>query len=230
MKNSISSLADFESWWQRRGEIVEAFNERRDGESGVERILDPSLGTLYIKRQRGHLYYSLKRPFGQPTVLRERDAIVAFSKLGIKTPDLVFAGAIKDKTGWRAILVTKELHGYIDLKRWYNKGGRERLGPDMHNKFVVKLGETLGLLHSKRWRHASLYFKHIFVTAGSKNSLPDIALLDLEKAHQQITRSRAASRDLDQFYLRNKTVNNKPILSDAEWKLFFNSHHNALIK
>lgn len=221
---------DFETWWQQRGEAVEAFNERRDGESGVEKIFDPNLGLLFIKRQRGHLYYSLKHPFGQPTVLRERDAIRAFSAIGLQTPVLIFAGAKKDADGWRAILVTKDLAGYTNLKHWYQQGGRGRLGSTAHAKFIIKLGETLGLLHKNRWRHASLYFKHIFVTAGNKDMLPDIAFIDLEKSHKKLTAARAAKRDLDQLHLRPPLIDGKPVLDENEWKLFFDSHHRILTK
>lgn len=218
----------FDTWWQRRGETVEAFNEHRNGESGVEKLSDPSLGTLYVKRQHGFLYHSLRYPFGRPTVIREQNAIHAFSQLGIHTPEIVFAGAEKDATGWRGILVTKELSGYIDLATWYQQGGRERLGPDVHQQFLTKLAVFVASFHKQRWRHASLYFKHVFVTPGSKNKLPDIALLDLEKAHRTLTRQRAAQRDLAQFRSRAPQIHGKSVLDEAEWLLFFEQHRQAL--
>jgi len=220
----------FNAWWQRRGETVEAFNEHRNGESGVEKLTDPDLGTLYVKRQRGFLYRSLRYPFGRPTVIREQHAIHAFSQLGIHTPEIVFGGAEKDTAGWRGILVTKELSGYSDLASWYQQGGRERLGPDAHQQFLTKLAVFVASFHKQRWRHASLYFKHIFVTPGSKDSLPDIALLDLEKAHRTFTRQRAAQRDLAQLRSRAPLIHGKPVLDETEWSQFFEQHRQALLR
>jgi len=183
---------------------------------------------LFIKRQRGFLFRSLRYPFGRPTVILEQDAILAFSKLGIHTPEIVFAGAQKGDAGWRGILVTKELSGYCDLASWYQQGGRERLGEERHRQFIKKLAEFVAVFHRKRWRHASLYFKHIFVTPGNGESLPELALLDLEKAHRTFTCRQAARRDLDQFRSRAPQINGRPMFDDAEWSLFFEQHRRAL--
>ena len=223
-------MTEFDSWWQRRGEVVEDFNAHRNGKSGVEKLADPALGTLYVKRQHGFLFRSLRYPFGRPTIIREQDAMHAFSALGIHVPEIVFAGAEKDADGWRGILVTKELRGYSDLASWYQQGGRERLGPEAHLQFLNKLAVFVASFHKQRWRHASLYFKHIFVTPGSREALPEIALLDLEKAHRTFTRQRAVQRDLAQFRSRAPQINGKAILDEAEWSQFFERHRQALVR
>ena len=67
-----ASTSTFQRWWNTQGEWVEEPNQRRAGESGVQRIRlrDPQQPLLYCKRQIGHLYRSWLHPFGRPTVLR----------------------------------------------------------------------------------------------------------------------------------------------------------------
>ena len=72
---NTSPSDDFNSWWQTQGEWVEEPNDRRGGQSGVQRITVQGQ-LLYAKRQAGHTYRSLKYPLGRPTVLRERDALL----------------------------------------------------------------------------------------------------------------------------------------------------------
>ena len=95
-------LSQFEQWWQLQGEWVEEPNQRRGGESGVQRLQVDQGQLLYAKRQVGHLCRSLSHPFGRPTVLRERDALLGLSRLGIRVPRLVYCGASRQAgRGWR---------------------------------------------------------------------------------------------------------------------------------
>ncbi len=213
---------DFDGWWSVRGESVEPANVRRDGESGVERITTPSLGMLYIKRQRNHLFRSLRYPFGLPTVMREKFATDALQKLGIKTPEIVFAEVRKVDGDWQAILVTKALDGYVDLEAWYRAGGKERIGETQHQKLLQKLGRVLGVMHGKQWQHTCLYPKHIFLTAGSVESTPEVALLDLEKARRKCIKGHAARRDLDQLYRHSRKL-----WSEQEWQVLLSGHNSA---
>lgn len=56
----------FDYFWQRQGEWVEAPNQRRGGESGVQRLSDETGHLLYAKRQVGHIYRSLLHPSVAP--------------------------------------------------------------------------------------------------------------------------------------------------------------------
>jgi hypothetical protein len=208
---------DFDGWWQVQGEEVEPVNVRRNGESGVER-LNTIAGVLYVKRQRNHLFRSLRYPFGFPTFMREKLAIKALQKINILAPEIVFAEARKVSGEWCAILVTRELKGYTDLESWYREGGRERLGEQQHQQFLAKMARILSELHRNRWQHTCLYPKHIFVTAGDSGILPDIALLDLEKARRRLFSAYAARRDLDQ--LRRHSL----MWNDQDWNALMMGH------
>jgi len=103
----------FQRWWNTQGEWVEEPNQRRAGESGVQRIRlrDPQQPLLYCKRQIGHLYRSLLHPFGRPTALRELQALQAFGRLGVQVPELIYCGTRQQAGQWQALLVTAELEG-----------------------------------------------------------------------------------------------------------------------
>jgi hypothetical protein len=215
---SLSVLpTDFDGWWQVQGESVEPANIRRNGESGVDRLTTDA-GVLYVKRQRNHLFRSWRYPLGFPTFMREKFAVQALQKIGIPVPDIVFAEARKVSGQWQAVLVTKELNGYSDLECWYRQGGRERLGEHQHTLFLLKLGQVLGSLHRHHWQHTCLYPKHIFLTQGDETILPDIALIDLEKARRRLSVRQVARRDLDQ--LRRHS----PMWNDQDWNTILLGH------
>lgn len=187
----------FQRWWQRQGDWVEAPNVRRGGESGVQRLLDED-GVLYAKRQIGHIYRSLLHPKGRPTVLRERNALVALKELGVPVPRLVYCGVEHDpQYGWRAMLVTEALEGFEHIEHWYAQGGREACGEVQHARLLQQIGATLARMHLGRWQHGCLYAKHVFVRMDGER--PQVALLDLEKSRRRLTRRQAAHHDLRQL-------------------------------
>jgi tRNA A-37 threonylcarbamoyl transferase component Bud32 len=222
-------MSEFDRWWLCRGETVEPFNERRGGQSGVERVIDPNHGTVYVKRQLGHTFRSLRYPLGIPTAIRERDAYLAFKKIGINTPVLIFAEARKQNAQWQAILATKDLAGFTSLEHWYRSGGPARLGVENYRRFLESLGYTLGRLHRERWCHGGLHFLHIYINTSEASQLPTIAFLDLERAQQLLTRQRAANRDLRTLRRRAPRKNGTPLLNDEDWSVLLAAHHQALM-
>jgi len=221
-------MSSFDHWWNCRGEVVEPFNERRGGQSGVEKFNDAELGVLYIKRQVGHIFRSLRYPFGKPTAIRERNAYWAFAKIGLKTPELVFVEARKHQGDWQAILVTRDLAGFLPLQDWYVAGGPSRLGAENYPQFLQKLGWTLAQLHRHRWCHGSLHFLHIYVTPGDSHQLPEIAFLDLERAQRKISSKAAVQRDLRTLKRRAPVINGQALLSDHDWRVLLDAHQDAL--
>ncbi|QPL30697.1 lipopolysaccharide kinase InaA family protein [Pseudomonas fragi] len=192
----------FEFYWNQQGEWVEEPNQRRGGESGVQRIHDADGRLLYVKRQVGHTYRSWRYPLGRPTVLREQDALLALSRLAVGVPELVYCGAQQapDKQ-WRALLVTVGLEGFVEIDNWYAAGERERHGEAVHDRVLEAIGQTLARMHLGRWQHGCLYAKHVFVrvTGQGVGAVIDVALLDLEKSRQRLTAQKAASHDLKQL-------------------------------
>lgn len=182
----------FQAWWQQKGRWVEAPNIRRGGQSGVQ-LLETRQGLLYSKRQTGHVYRSLRHPFGEPTILREARAYQSFGKLGVLVPEVVFYGARKMDEQWQAILVTHALDGFVDMGHWYQQGPTLQA----RKKMLNALARTLYTLHQARWQHGCLYAKHIFVR--SQGDVLQIALLDLEKCRQRLWSAQAKHHDLDKL-------------------------------
>ncbi|MBW5414272.1 lipopolysaccharide kinase InaA family protein [Pseudomonas sp. MAG002Y] len=211
--SSKGTERSFENWWGMSGEWVEAPNERRGGESGVQRIQINDGTIAYVKRQVGHIYRSLRHPFGRPTALRERDALTSIAALGVGVPELLFCEARRDEQGWRALLVSAELDGYVSLEDWYASGAQTRYDQATRNIFLKQLGAMLARLHKARWQHGCLYDKHVFLrvreTQGEVDF--DVALLDLEKCRRRFSARRAARRDLLQLKRHSS-------LSHADWQ------------
>lgn len=204
----------FDYFWQREGEWVEEPNQRRGGESGVQRLCDETGHLLYAKRQIGHIYRSLLHPFGRPTVLREFDALHSFEQLGVRVPHIVYCGVERDaEHQWRALLVSEALDGFEEIDVWYANGGREQHGEVLHERVLQDLALNLARMHRGHWQHGCLYSKHIFVkvTGEGADARAEVALLDLEKCRRRISCQRAAVNDLKQLR-RHSSWN------DADWK------------
>ncbi|QCI10902.1 InaA protein [Pseudomonas putida] len=204
----------FDYFWRQQGEWVEEPNQRRGGESGVQRLNDADGHLLYAKRQVGHIYRSLRYPFGRPTVLRELDALHSFEQLGVRVPRIVFAGAQRDaEHQWQALLVSEALDGFVDLDTWMAEGAWERYPQVVHERMLKDLADNLARMHLGHWQHGCLYGKHVFVkiTGAGEQARAEVALLDLEKCRRRISCQRAASNDLRQLR-RHSSFN------EAQWQ------------
>lgn len=188
----------FDGWWKQEGEWVEAPNERRDGNSGVQRLIADNGSTLYLKRQVGHLSRSLRHPLGRPTVVREARALAAYRAAGVRVPQTVFSGARRADGHWQGLLVTEELRDFISLDQWYALGAREQHGAAVHRHMLRELAAALGRAHRVGLQHGCLYAKHVFIRVHSQGV--EVALLDLEKSRRRWRRSAAVRHDLTQLY------------------------------
>ncbi|WP_392891029.1 lipopolysaccharide kinase InaA family protein [Pseudomonas migulae] len=225
----VVSQDRFDFYWNQRGEWVEEPNVRRGGESGVQRVMGADGQLLYAKRQTGHIYRSWLHPFGRPTVLREQDALIGVSRIGVRVPEMVFCGAQRDPVHkWRALLVTKALDGFEEIQHWYDGGGRERHGEAVHDRVLKELADNLVRMHKGRWQHSCLYIKHVFVrvTGEGESAKVEVALIDLEKCRQRLTAYSAASHDLKQLRRHSS-------FSTADWKklvYFYETAFGSAIK
>lgn len=212
----------FSFWWNTSGPWVEEPNVRRSGTSGVQRVQHND-ATVYVKRQTGHLFRSLKYPLGRPTTLREGHALSKLLQLGVNAPQPIYYGARKLKGVWHGLLVTKDLNGFEDLDTWYAQGARERMSQHEHDKVLEKLASLLSRMHLGRWQHGCMRSKHIFIKAQATASGPafDLALLDLEKSHGRVSSVRAARHDIAQLKRHSQW-------SESEWRLFLSHYEKGL--
>jgi hypothetical protein len=197
---NLPDPVSFDNWWQIQGEWVEEPNDRRGGYSGVQRIQQDGM-LLYAKKQTGHTYRSLRYPWGRPTVLRERDALLSAAKAGVAVPEIVYCAAQRGDEGWRALLVTKALEGFQPLDEWYAGPNRGQYDTAVQQLLLRQIALCLANLHKARQQHGCMYAKHIFVRiqGTGANALCAVALLDLEKSRRRLTRNQAALHDMLQL-------------------------------
>jgi hypothetical protein len=215
---ALSGADAFDAWWQLPGEWVEAPNIRRGGESGVKRIIGPNGQLLYRKQQIGHIYRSLRHPFGHPTAMRERNALLACAALKVNVPTLVYAECRKVAGEWQALLITEALDGYSSLEKCYSRGTEQTWGELLHQQVLHEVGVCLARFNRGRWQHGTMRLAHIFVRV--QGTQIDVALLDLEKSRQRLLATSAALHDIKQ--LKRHSSWNTP-----QWQAFIYGYETA---
>ncbi|GHC19009.1 InaA protein [Kushneria pakistanensis] len=194
---SETPQGDFDFWWQAPGEWVEPPNERKGGLSGVRFIRpDPQGPSFYVKIQHGHLFHSLRYPFGQPTTVREWQALKRCQRLGVSAPPPVFFKARKGEQGWQAVMVTRALLGYQSLQAMLMADQLEQM---QRTAIFEALANNLIRLHRSRYKHGHLYPKEVLVRIDDDGQA-STALVDLEKCQRRPSARLAAMRDLTRLF------------------------------
>lgn len=220
-----SSGDSFDYWWDMEGTWVEQPNRRRGGESGVQRCRLNGV-TYYIKKQVGHMFRSLRHPFGCPTIVREAHRLNVCRQLGVAPPHVEFCGSRTGAEQPRAILVTRELRGYMAVQDWYEREPDGLRKEQLLDAIYSRLAESLAKLHNQRWQHGCLYDKHVFfrIRAEDENDVEDveIALIDLEKCRRKLTVASASQRDVMQMR------RHMPALDGRHWHSFVSAYTRHL--
>ncbi|CAM3587519.1 InaA protein [Bordetella sputigena] len=209
-------------WWSVQGEWVEEPNNRRGGFSGVQRVVLPESGDCYyVKRQRNHLFRSARYPMGRPTLLREWRSMRFCQKIGVPTAPVVFFEMRRDEQGWDAILVTRDLRGYVSLDRAFTE---DLWSAEQRAAALRAVAATLISLHRARRKHGHLYPKEVFVNlAGAR---PTVAIVDWELSRYCLTASRAARPDVRRML---KSLAGSGMTQD-ELRLFIDEYRASGIK
>jgi len=155
----------------------------------------------YFDKHRATLSRRLSN-WRETQLAREAEALEAFHRLGILSPQIVFCETRKAAGQHLTLLVTRSLDGFIDLNDFLHRQS-EAQDRQLRWRALDRFAATLARLHSARWQHSALYAKHVFVAkraepTGNEADF-DIALLDLEKARRRISVSQASRHDIHQF-------------------------------
>lgn len=201
----------FDQWLALPGEWVEEPNARRGGESGVKRVMSASGKLLYRKQQVGHTYRSLRHPMGYPTVMRERNVLLACAALKVIVPTLLYAECRKQDGVWQALLITEALEGFSSLEECYARGDEQLWGEPLHLRILQEVGACIARFNLGRWQHGCLRMKHVFVRVQGEKI--EIALLDLEKSRRLLRAKAAAKHDIKQLKRHSSW-------SAAQWQSF----------
>lgn len=190
-------LDAFDAWWGREIDWFETPNQRRGGWSGVGKLElplqdQPSL-TVFVKKQQNHGRRTWCHPLaGEPTFRREFHRLQALAKAGIPAPKVLVYAESLEAGNQRVILVTENLHGFVDLEKWLpgllDQSQRER------RQVLRAVAQQIRRFHDVGWVHRALYPKHVFVRLDKV--APQVALIDLEKARKSVGAWRRAWFDL----------------------------------
>ena len=193
-----NGLDSFEALWTLDIGWFEAPNERRGGWSGVSRsdVALPEGGStgIFVKRQQDHVFRSLRHPLrGMLTFAREFANLQRYRSLGIPTLEPLYFALRRAHGHRRAILVTRELSGYVPLDHWLEC--RDASDLERRRELVARIAAVAARLHRHHLQHNCFYPKHIFI--GELDGRVDVRLIDLEKTKWRLSRARAGLRDLD---------------------------------
>lgn len=192
----LNGLDSFDAWWNLDIGWFEEPNQRRGGWSGVSRTTlttDGGTAGIFVKRQENHVFRSLLHPWrGQLTFVREYRNIRRYEKAGVPTLDVIYFATDQLAGNRRAVLVTRELEGFLPLDEYVAQNQ-----PDRHVRgaLATATGGVVRRLHDNHLQHNCLYPKHIFVRRRDDGF--DVRLIDLEKTKWRLWRAQAVYRDLD---------------------------------
>lgn len=213
-------LVDFVAFWELERAWVEAPNHRRGGWSGVVKLsLDSPEGRrhFFVKRQERHSFRTARHGFRKrPTLAREFEALVRLRAGGVPVPEVAFFG----RRGSRAVLVLPELTGFRSLKEWIRLWEKEGW-PDRstRRRIAEAVAAAIAALHRSSWCHRALHDKHVFLKLDPLGAeMPEVRLIDLERARSSFFRKRAIVKDLGPLYRRT------PQLSPRDRLRFFNCY------
>lgn len=190
-----TKLDEFKQWWATEGDWVEEPNHRRKGMSGVQ-CVERNGKKLYVKRMTHHLFYSLRYPFGRPTIVREITVINELARAGVIVPKIVYGNAIKVDGEWRALLVTEDMTGFISIDEWYQQHAVTPYPDDVRHAMLKAVALAFKKMHQVKRQHGCCYVRHIYVkTQGTAEA----GFLDLEKSRRRFRRHKAVHHDFSQL-------------------------------
>lgn len=190
-------LDSFNALWEVAAALVDEPNRARGGISSVSRLtLEDANGrpqVFYLKRQSNYQIRNLRRPFGQPTAGREFYNIGRFAECGIPALEAAFYGQRRVGNELQAILLTREVEGYLPLDDWFSRWGQ--LSFRLQRDLIVATASLVATLRDRGVVHNCLYPKHLFLR--SMEDGVGARFIDLEKSRAHLFSPWGNMRDLD---------------------------------
>lgn len=195
-------LDNFDVLWSLQAPWFDEPNHARGGWSGVSRIEIASPAGMenvfFLKRQENYSILSWRHPLkGIPTLLREFRLILRYRAAGIATVDPVYFAMRPTKAGYRAILMTVALDGFVPLDTYV--ADRVTAGhptPTERRRVLAAVADLTRHIHDCRIQHNSYYPKHVFVRVGPDGAVK-ARVIDLERSRWRPLTVFCTLRDLD---------------------------------
>lgn len=151
----------------------------RDAASGVSRLRLTQ--TYYVKTFHGR-GNRIKHLLGRSRFQRELRNLQYFSSLGLATPELVAHG-LKSHLGLidRAVMVTREVPGAMDLERYLRGGNLYAQGRPGARRILEQLAAATRTLHDQGFYHWDLKARNILVRSGPEG--PELLFFDCPRGY-----------------------------------------------
>ena len=199
-----NALMTFDALWKAQGEFVDEPNRARGGVSSVTRLkltgADGQEECFYLKRQSNYRIRSPRRPLGESTVAREFHNIELCTRHNVPTMEVAFFAERREGRELQAILLTRELEGYLPLDYWFERWAK--LDYRLQQDLIRASAAIVARLHACGAVHNCLYPKHLFL-----KPLPDgmgVRFIDLEKLRAHRFSPWGNKRDLDALNRRSE--------------------------
>ena len=214
--NNLKSFSDI---WNLDIPWFEEPNRRREQFSGVVRgefkDKDGNSVNLFIKRQQDFNNKSISHPFnGTPTFRREFTNLMRLNEAGMKSVVPIYYGESIDDGHHRAILITKELTGYVDAEEFFSSDVDVKLRENVLREAAYAIRQ----INNENYRHGSFYMKHVFIDTTNEEK-PDICFIDFEKLRRQPFQKKVMLTDISRFIKKSPSLTNKDLESFVNYYL-----------
>lgn len=189
---------------------AQAFLVRRFSHGGLMRWLT------------GHRFLSAERPF--------RELILSDSllRVGIQTPRVVAARAVRDRGGWQLDVMTRRVEDSVDLGWVLGAMRRGELPVPARHRMLEQLGSLVRELHLHGCPHADLQPGNILVNRGALESEPpSYWVIDLDRCSRRAElREGERQANLARLYrhVARRDEQHGPSLSRADAARFFRGY------
>ena len=198
------ALDTFDALWKAPGELVDKPNRARGGVSSVTRLwlrgADGQQECFYLKRQSNYRIRSPRRPLGESTVAREFHNIELCTRSSIPTMDVAFFAERRDGGEQQAILLTRDLTGYLPMDHWFERWAE--LDYRLQQDLIRACAAIVARLHACGAVHNCLYPKHLFLKPQPGGM--GVRFIDLEKLRAHKFSPWGNKRDLDALNRRSE--------------------------
>ncbi len=166
----------------------------------------------------GRRFLDPSRPFRE-LLLAER-----LRALGIRTPEIVAARAVRATLGWELDLVTRRVPDAIDLGHVLGAARTGATPRSTVRRLAAALGVLVGRLHAAGFVHADLTPNNVLVNrAALSGADPELWILDLDRSRFVDALDDATRRDNLRRLLRfvERRERHGPLLGRTDYARFF---------
>jgi heptose I phosphotransferase len=224
--HNLFKKISFNDIYALKGKVYRKFSSRETLQFSLENE------SFFIKRFYGETLvsfiknlFSFKKEFNN--AYREYNAYKIFSKLGIKTPELVAFGSENSFFNQRSFVISRELKNIQQLDVFFVNSKYKTLALKYKAKILKKIVEIINKMHMNKVIHYDLYLCHFLVDINKlKKGTIKIYIIDFHRVEQmqRYSMSRLV-KEIGAFFFSMQQIR---ISFDDCYKLFQGKYEPAI--